>query len=80
MFREVSRDSCDVWALAGRRNAALRAKIMSGLKGERVPQAKSGVNAIRKVLADKLGVRWESGECLNEFEGKIKDAVLAYEG
>lgn len=37
----------DIWMLAGPAKASVRAHIMSALVGNRVPQSKSGVNALR---------------------------------
>ena len=77
LFRTTTDDHCDPWALAGRANAATRARIMSGLAGKRMPQSKSGVNALRKALASAVGVKWESGECMHEYEENIKAKLLA---
>lgn len=38
--------SFDVWALAGPAKASCRAHVMSALMGQKMPQSKSGVNAI----------------------------------
>lgn len=40
----------DVWVLAGNAKAGCRAHIMSALLGRRVPQSKSGVNAMREAF------------------------------
>lgn len=40
----------DVWFLMGNRNARIRSEIMSVLMGKKIPQAKSGVTAIRAEL------------------------------
>ena len=40
----------DIWMLSGPARARLRAGIMSQLTGSKVPQAKAGVNAMRKAF------------------------------
>jgi hypothetical protein len=43
-------------SLAGRSNAERRAQVMSALVGTRMPQAKSGVNALRAAFYKALGI------------------------
>ena len=45
-----------LWGLAGSAKAGCRAHIMSALVGSRVPQSKSGINALRDALYPALGV------------------------
>ena len=61
----------DVWMLAGSSKASCRAHIMSVLQGAKVPQAKSGVNALREALYTQAKI---DGEC----EGHRQDNFLAY--
>lgn len=76
-FRAATRDRCDAWELAGRSNAPTRARIMSGLAGKRMPQSKSGVNALRDALATAVGVEWRPSECLHTYESNLRAAILA---
>lgn len=50
----------DLWALAGGPRASSRAHVMSILQGRRVPQAQSGVTALRSAFYEALGV---TGDC-----------------
>lgn len=59
------------WTLAGPRKASCRAHIMSVLVGERVPQGRAGVNALREELYRQAGV---AGECAAERE----DGLVAF--
>lgn len=47
--------------LLGSAKASCRAHIMSALAGKRVPQSKSGINAMREALWPLMGV---TGDCL----------------
>lgn len=49
LFRDVS-PSVSFWALAGPSAAKARQAIMRALTGEKVPQAKCGINAVRDAL------------------------------
>lgn len=49
----------DIWLLAGGSKASCRAHVMSVLTGQRVPQSKAGVNAIRSAFYARLGVTGE---------------------
>jgi hypothetical protein len=53
----------EVYALAGPRNAAARASLMTLLTGVKVPQAKSGVNALKAAFYADM-----RGECEREKE------------
>jgi hypothetical protein len=61
----------DIWMLAGSSKASCRAHIMSVLHGTRIPQAKSGVNALRSALYTEAKI---DGEC----EAHRQDNFLAY--
>ena len=73
LFRSYTADRCDVWQLAGQRNAKYRAHIMSALRGRRVPQSQSGVNALRSALCEALDVTWQ---CLAECEDQLRNRCL----
>ena len=60
----------DIWALAGNTKASCRAHVMSELLGQKTPQAKSGVNAIRREFYSQLGI-WRDGVCLAEMESEF---------
>ena len=64
------------WDLSGPRCAKARAQIMSALQGQRVPQAKSGVNALRSALYQALDV---TGRSLGD-ENRAFLAILAVGG
>jgi hypothetical protein len=55
----------DIWMLAGGPRASSRSHVMSALRGERVPQSKAGVTAIREAFYSMAQV--EPG-CLNAQE------------
>ena len=61
----------DVWALAGSQRASVRAHVMSELinNGNRVPQAKAGVNALRDALYDLGSI---AGSCSAHREDNFK--------
>ena len=60
----------DIWALAGNARASCRAHVMSELLGQKTPQSKSGVNAIRYEFYSRLGI-WRDGLCLAEMESEF---------
>ena len=68
LLKALTRDRFDIWMLAGSSNARLRAALMSELTGSKVPQSKSGVNAIRDAF---YAVGNISGDCLYEQENNF---------
>ena len=50
----------EVWELAGPAKASCRAHVMSALMGRKIPQAKSGVNAILEAFFARLEI---DGSC-----------------
>lgn len=50
LLGSYTNNSFDIWNLAGNSNAKRRAEIMSLLAGKKIPQAKSGVTAIKQEL------------------------------
>lgn len=49
--------SFDVWSLAGSSKASCRAHVMSALHGKKMPQSKSGVNALQAELFCRVDAR-----------------------
>jgi hypothetical protein len=62
------------WALAGGAKASCRADIMSALAGKRIPQSKSGVNALNDALYAAVGVK---GGCPAECERRLRRVARA---
>lgn len=52
--------SRDLWALAGRSNAAKRSAVMGALLGRKATQAESGVTMLRAEFYRQLGI---AGDC-----------------
>jgi hypothetical protein len=78
LLRSNTRGSFDPWDLSGPHFAKIRAKIMSALRGEPVPQAKAGVTVIREAF---YNVACPAGECIAERQRNFKEwALRALEG
>ena len=50
----------DLWILAGNQRASCRAHVMSVLMGQKMPQSKSGVTALRAEFNQRAGI---TGDC-----------------
>lgn len=62
----------DVWNMAGRHNAPIRAQLMALLLGvPKVPQAKAGVNALEAEFCKQAGI--ESWTCGADRENKLAE-------
>jgi hypothetical protein len=73
----------DGWELMGPRNAAIRAQIMSALMGCKMPQAKSGVSAIRSELwrrAALAGCEFQTNSCIAANERTFEAWAISQVG
>ncbi len=79
LIQQNSFGSFDVYRLAGPYNAKTRARIMSALHGRKIPQAKSGVEAMRAAMFEILK---PSGDCLaaREVDAKQKAEIAIQRG
>lgn len=59
----------DLWTLAGHHHAANRAILLSAIRGERLPQSKAGITALRAAFYRELGI---VGECEAEREENFR--------
>jgi hypothetical protein len=68
----------DVWGIAGGQNAAVRARLMTELKGVKVPQSKSGVTAIEEEFYAVCGITGNCGaERQENFREYCRNAIAA---
>lgn len=65
-----------LWNLAGQAKAAARAAVMSELVGKRMPQSKSGVNALALELYAACGIRGRySAQCEDRFRRFVRAVI-----
>lgn len=75
LLGQLTRGRFDIWMLAGRHNAATRAKLMAVLLGvPKVPQAQAGVYAMREEFYRQLFI---TEGCLAEREDKFVEYCKA---
>lgn len=67
-------DRCDVWMMAGPARAQGRARVMSALVGQLVPQSRSGVNAIRAEFLRRFGIE---GGTIHAQDERLRAALMA---
>ena len=61
----------DIWMLAGSSKASCRSHVMSVLMGQKVPQSKSGVTALRDAL-------YSAGQITGEYEAQREERFVAW--
>ena len=65
-----------IWNLSGQSKAAARAAIMSELAGRRMPQSKSGVNALASEIYAACGIRGRySAMCEDRFRRFVRAVI-----
>lgn len=79
MLGAATRGRFDFWMLAGKHLAGYRAVILSKLVGERLPQSKAGVNALRDAFYAAFPVEGDC-EAAREENLRIKAQGLLFPG
>ena len=64
----LTRGSGDIWRLAGPYNAGARQAVYMALTGEKLPRAKTGVNALMDTLIRLSGA---TGSCPSDLEDNV---------
>ena len=77
-FLQTFSKSYDVWSLMGDRNKKNRQVLMFLITGEKLPQAKCGVTAIREKLWEIADIT-NKGYCIADREDLFKQWCEQYE-